>query len=143
MGGGVWQGNYDGTYTQLDDNYFVPATGYSYLDLYLMGLISPTEVPDFFILRNMKLVGHDSNEHPIYKADRTKITIQDVIAVERPRLPMVDHAQKNFNTGMVVVVEHGKTPSAELIARINGIWERWMDYWTTTTGNRSTMATNP
>jgi hypothetical protein len=143
MGGGVWQDNFDGTYTQLDDNYYVPATGYSYLDLYLMGLISPAEVPDFFILRNLVPAGHDSNGHPIFKADRTKITIQDVIAVEGPRLPDVDHAQKNFNTGMVMVVEHGKTPSPELIERTNGIREQWMDYWATSTGHRSTMTTNP
>jgi len=50
MGGGVWQDNLDGTYTQLDDDYYVPATGWSYLDLYLMGLATPAEVPDFFIL---------------------------------------------------------------------------------------------
>jgi len=36
MGGGVWLDNFDGTYAQLDD-YYAPATGYSYLDLYLMG----------------------------------------------------------------------------------------------------------
>jgi hypothetical protein len=143
MGGGVWQDNFDGTFTQLDDNYYVPATGWSYLDLYLMGLIAPSEVPDFFILRNLVPAGHDANGHPIFKADRTKVTIQDVIAAEGPRLPDVDHSQKNFNTGFVVVVEHGKTPSAELIERTNGIRLRWMDYWTTTTGHRSTMTANP
>jgi len=26
-GGGVWQDNFDGTLTQLDDDYYVPATG--------------------------------------------------------------------------------------------------------------------
>ena len=78
MGGGVWQDNFDGTYTQLDDDYYVPATGYSYLDLYLMGLISAAEVPDFFILRNLTPAGKDANGHPIFKADRTKVTIQDV-----------------------------------------------------------------
>jgi hypothetical protein len=143
MGGGVWQDNFDGTFTQLDDNYYVPATGYSYLDLYLMGMISPSEVPDFFILRNLKPVGHDANGHPIFKADRTKITIQDVIAAEGPRLPSVDHAQKDFNTGMVLVVEHGKTPSPALIESVDGIRVRWMDYWTTVTGHRSTMTANP
>jgi hypothetical protein len=143
MGGGVWQDNYDGTFTQLDDDYYVPATGWSYLDLYLMGFISAAEVPDFFILRNLVPAGRDANGHPIYKADRTKITIQDVIAAEGPRLPGIDKSQKNFNTGMVVVVEHGKTPSPELIERTNGIRERWMDYWTTTTGHRSTMTTSP
>ena len=121
MGGGVWQDNFNGTYTQLDDNYYVPATGYSYLDLYLMGFISASEVPDFFILRNLAPAGKDSNGHPIFKADRTKITIQDVIAAEGLRMPDVDHSQREFNTGMVMVVEHGKTPSPELIERTNGI----------------------
>jgi hypothetical protein len=143
MGGGVWQDNFDGTFTQLDDNYYVPATGYSYLDLYLMGMIAPSEVPDFFILRNLAPQGKDANGHPIFKADRTKITIQDVIAAEGERLPDVDHAQKAFNTGMVMVVEHGKAPSHELIERTDGIRERWMDYWTTVTGHRSTMTTEP
>ncbi len=143
MGGGVWQDNFDGTFTQLDDDYYVPATGYSYLDLYLMGLITPAEVPDFFILRNLVQAGRDANGHPIFKADRTKVTIQDVIAVEGPRLPAVDQSQRKFNTGMVVVVEHGATPSRELIERTNGIREQWMDYWTTATGHRSTMTTQP
>jgi hypothetical protein len=143
MGGGVWQDNYDGTFTQLDDDYYVPATGWSYLDLYLMGLIAPSEVPDFFILRNLVAAGRDANGHPIFKADRTKVTIQDVIAVEGPRLPDVDHSQKAFNTGMVVVVEHGAKPSRELIERTTGIRERWMDYWSTTTGHRSSMTANP
>jgi hypothetical protein len=141
MGGGVWQDNYDGTFTQLDDDYYVPATGWSYLDLYLMGIISPAEVPDFFMLRNLTPSGRDSNGHPIFKADRVKVTIQDVIAAEGPRLPDVDHAQKNFNTGMVVVVEHGTKPSRELIERVNGIKAAWVDYWTTTTGHRSSMTT--
>ncbi len=143
MGGGVWQDNFDGTYTQLDDDYYVPATGYSYLDLYLMGLISAAEVPDFFMLRNLVQVGKDANDHPIFKADRTKVTIQDVIAAEGPRLPDVDHSQKKFNTGIVVVVEHGKIPSPELIERANGIRQQWVNYWVTTTGHRASMTTSP
>jgi hypothetical protein len=143
MGGGVWQDNFDGTYTHLDDDYYVPATGWSYLDLYLMGMIAPSEVPDFFILRNLVAVGRDLNGHPIFKADRTKVSVQDVIAVEGPRMPDVDHAQKKFNTGIVVIVEHGAKPSRELIERANGIRERWIDYWATTTGHRSAMTTSP
>jgi hypothetical protein len=66
-----------------------------------------------------------------------------VMTLEGPRLPDVEHSQKTFNTGMVVVVEHGKNPSKELIERTNGIRLRWMDYWETTTGHRSSMTTNP
>ena len=139
MGGGVWQDNFDGTFTQLDDDYYVPATGFSYLDLYLMGLLSPSEVPDFFILRNPAPAGRDANAHAIVKADRTRVTIQDVIAAEGPRQPDVDHAQKQFNTGMVVMVEHGKTPSRELIERATGIRTAWIDYFATVTGQRASM----
>ena len=139
MGGGVWQDNFDGTFTQLDDDYYVPATGWSYLDLYLMGLISAAEVPDFFMLRNLVPAGKDAQGRPIVKADRVKVTIQDVIAVEGPRLPDVDKAQKQFNTGIVVIVERGKSPSQELIDRANGIRMAWIDYFSTTTGHRASM----
>jgi hypothetical protein len=108
-----------------------------------MGLISPAEVPDFFILRNLVPAGKDANGHHIYKADRTKVTIQDVIANEGPRLPDVYHSQRKFNTGMVVIVEHGQKPSRELIERVNGIRGQWIDYWGITTQHRASMTAAP
>ncbi len=74
--------------------------------------------------------------HPIFKSDRTKVTMQDVIAVEGPRVPDVAHSQRKFNTRIVVIVEHGATPSKELIGRANGIRERWIEYWSLTGGER-------
>ena len=143
MGGGVWQDNFDGTYTQLDDDYYVPATGWSYLDLYLMGLVSAAEVPDFFILRNLVPAGKDTNGHPIFKADRTKVTIQDVIAAEGPRLPGVDKSQREFNTGIVIVIQHGEKPSPELMERAEAIRKQWIHYFSITTGHRASMTANP
>jgi hypothetical protein len=143
LGGGVWEDNFDGTYTQLHDGYFVPATGYSYLDLYLMGLIAAAEVPDFFLLKNLTRVGNDVNGHGIFKAERTKVTIQDVISAEGARSPDVDHSQRKFNTGIVLVVEHGQRPSHALVERGNGIRQQWIQYWETTTGHRASMTTNP
>lgn len=143
MGGGVWQDNFDGTFTQLDDDYYVPATGYSYLDLYLMGLISPAEVPDFFILKNLVPAGKDSHGHAIFKADRIKITIQDVITAEGRREPDVDHSQRNFNTGIVLIVEHGNAPSHDLAERADAVRQRWIDYRDRTTGHRAIMTTDP
>ena len=143
QGGGVWQDNLDGTFTQLRDGYFVPATGYSHLELYLMGLIAADEVPDFFIVRPLVRIGTDANGRPIFKGQRMKITIQDVIAAEGPRLPDVNHSQRHFNTGIVVIVEHGQTPSAELINRANGIRRQWIDYWAVTTGRRASMTVDP
>jgi hypothetical protein len=143
LGGGLWQDNFDGTFTQLRDGYFVPANGYSYLDLYLMGFISAAEVPDFFLLKNLRQAGKDVNGHALFKAERTKVTIQDVIAAEGPRSPDVDHSQRSFNTGIVVVVEHGQSPSRELLERANGIRQQWIQYWETATGHRASMTANP
>ena len=143
MGGGVWQDNFDGSYTELRDFFFVPATGYSYLDLYLMGLISAAEVPDFFVLQNLTRVGKDVNGHAIFNAERTKVTIEYVIAAAGPRLPDVDHSQRKFNTGIVIVVERGQRPSHELTEQANGIRQQWIQYWETTTGRRASMTASP
>jgi len=143
-GGSVWQDDFDGTFTQLRDGYmFVPASGYSYLDLYLMGLIAPAEVPDFFILSQLARSGTDGNGRPIFKAARTKVTIQDVIDAVGPRVPDVSHSQRHFNTGIAVIVEHRRRPSAELLDRADGIRRQWIDYWATTTGHRASMTVNP
>jgi hypothetical protein len=58
---------------------------------------------------------------------------------EGPREPDVGHAQKHFNTGFVVMVEHGKMPSRELIERTSGIRGAWIDYFATVTGRRASM----
>ncbi|HET6179920.1 MAG TPA: hypothetical protein VFE61_23565 [Candidatus Sulfotelmatobacter sp.] len=88
-------------------------------------------------------IGKDANGHSVFTAERTRLTIEDVIAAEGPRLPDVDHSQRKFNTGIVVVVEHGHRPSAELIERANGIRQQWVDYWERTTGHRASMTANP
>jgi hypothetical protein len=108
-----------------------------------MGLISAAEVPDFFLLKNLVPAGRDGGGHPIFKADRTKVTIADVIALEGPRLPDVDHSQWDFNTGIVVVVEHGHSPTRNLTERADGIRRRWIDYWGTATGHRASMTATP
>jgi len=109
----------------------------------LMGLICAAEVPDFFILKDLVRTGKDANGQPVFTAARTKVTIQDVIAAQGPRLPDVAQSQRKFNTGIVVVVEHGQSPSHELIERANGIRRQWIEYWETATGRRASMTADP
>ena len=62
----------------------------------------------------------------------------------KSELLSIEHSQKNFNTGVVaVVVLHGAAPSRELIEPANGIRLAWIDFWSTTTGRRSTMTASP
>jgi hypothetical protein len=143
LGGGAWQANGDGTYTRLHDGFLTPATGYSYLDLYLMGFLSPAEVPDFFLLRNLKRAATDAEGRPVFEADRTNVTIRDVIAASGPRVPDAAHSQRTFNTGIVVIVEHGHRPSRALMERAGGIGRQWVYYWDRVTGHRASMTTSP
>src|SRR5690348_3874165 len=140
MGGSTWKDNGDGTYTQLDRDYYSPAKGYSWLGLYLMGFAKPEEVPPFFILRNLHRTGRtDADGHPIYTGDKTVITIQDVIAAMGPREPDFAHSQKKFNTAFVVMTLPGQQPTEKLISAANNIAEHWIAYWSKTTGGRSEM----
>lgn len=144
MGGSTWKENEDGTFTQLDRDYYSPAKGWSWLALYLMGLARPDEVPPFFILRNLERTGReDADGHPIYTGEKTVITINDVIAAMGPRVPTFDHAQKEFNTAMVIMTMPGKPPTQELVSAANDISERWIAYWSKTTGGRSVMTVAP
>ena len=73
---------------------------YSPLELYLMGLIPPDEVPPMHILTNpdFSRAGH------ITSASVRTITIQDVIAAEGGvRSPDVAESQKAFNLAYVVI----------------------------------------
>jgi len=143
FGGAAWAENPDGTFTQAREGYFVPASGYSPLDLYLMGLMSAAEVPDFFLLDNLVQIGSDATGRPVFKADKQTITIRDVIAAEGPRLPETDRSQRAFNTGIVVMVEPGRRPSAALLRQAEGIRRQWIDYWGTVTGHRASMTADP
>ena len=53
MGGAIWLDNGDGTFTRQRDNDPI-AEGLSALDLYVMGMISPSEVPETFLLRDVQ-----------------------------------------------------------------------------------------
>lgn len=77
------------------------------------------------------------------KVDRTKVTIQDVIAAEGERSPGIDKSQGRFDTGMVMVVQQGAKLSSELIERTTGIHKQWIDYFSVATGRRASMTADP
>ena len=94
MGGANWKDNGDGTFTQLASGTMNPASGFSYLELYLMGFLPASKVPDFFILRNQQNVGRTPEGQNIVKAEKVTITIQDVIAHNGPRVPSFENSPK-------------------------------------------------
>ena len=120
-----------------------PASGFSYLELYLMGFLPASKVPDFFILRNQQNAGRTPEGQTIVKAEKVTITIQDVIAHNGPRVPSFENSPKALNTAIVAVTLHGRQPSRAMLTQLEGIGAAWIGYWSKVTGGVSTMSTSP
>lgn len=134
MGGNIWQDNGDDSFNQLAEP---GGPGYSYLDLYLMGLLAEQDVPDFFVIENLVSSGET------WTGNRVSLTIADYIAENGPRLPAFGDSQKEFNIGFAGIVQNGELPSSMMIERLAGIREVWQDYWPIATGGVSTMTSEP
>jgi hypothetical protein len=141
MGGVNWKDNGDGTFTQLANGTMNPASGFSYLELYLMGFLPASGVPDFFILRNQRSVGRTPEGQNIVAAEKVPITIRDVVAHNGPRVPSFEDSPKAYNTAMVAVTINGRKPTDAKLAQLEGIRGAWIGYWTKVTGGVSTMST--
>jgi len=142
MGGANWKDNGDGTFTQLASGTMNPASGFSYLELYLMGFLPASKVPPFIVLRNQQNVGRTAEGQTIVKAEKVTITIEDVIKHNGPRVPSFEDSPKAYNTAIVAVTLHGRHPSAAMLNQLEGIAAAWKGYWSRITGGVSTMATN-
>lgn len=71
---------------------------YCNLDLYLMGLLGPLEVGDFYLLSNVSPISGN-----LYSANKKTLTTQNIIWAEGNRVPSVATSQKLIKTGFVVI----------------------------------------
>ncbi|MYA08291.1 MAG: hypothetical protein F4172_10140 [Holophagales bacterium] len=134
MGGRDWRDNGDGTFTPYNG---VWNGGFSWLDLYLMGLADVGEVPDFFILRDPR-----QQSTFRYAGVRENVSIQQVLDVHGLRSPSPAQAQKDFNAGFVYLVEPGTSPERDGLAVHARFRDRVGDYWSHITGGRSRFSAN-
>jgi hypothetical protein len=81
-------------------NFIEPAREFHDFDLYLMGLLSPEETGQHFVFQ-------DQNQQPgngqLLLGPVDLITIDDVIAIEGPRIPAATEAQKDFRIATIVL----------------------------------------
>jgi len=129
MGGRVWRANGDGTFTPYDG---VWNGGFSWLDLYLMGLADAGEVPDFFILRNPR-----QQSGFRYTGERENVSIQQVLDVHGMRSPSAANARKDFNAGFVYLLEPGASADRDGLAVHARFRDQVGGYWSHITGGRS------
>ncbi len=112
MGGGHFTDNHNGTFSTADYGPY----GYSWLDLYLMGLASPSEVgPFFYVADSVPELGgaYYAPENETFSGRRVEVTLQQIIDATGVRRPAYPATQRDFKVIFVLVTEPGREPTPE------------------------------
>jgi hypothetical protein len=96
-----------------------------------MGLITPEEVPDTFLIANAQ----DRTNQEVW-GEKVPVRIQDVIAAEGPRDPGVSESQKDFTVALYLLHEDNRQPYADKIKQAEGIEKSLIEYYRVATGGR-------
>jgi hypothetical protein len=132
MGGYLYEPRADGAFIRRPD--WVPAMGLSALDLYVMGLIPPEEVPDTFLLTNTKETAPD-----VFTGEKVPIRIADIVKASGPRTPPAASSPREFKLGMYLLYD-GRKPRPEKVAQLQAIEKMLSRYFTVATGGRMKLS---
>jgi hypothetical protein len=141
MGGSNFVDHGDGTFSTPDEYGYY---GYSWHDLYLMGLAAPEEVEDWYYIANTDppLGGayYPAPEVTV-SGSRRNVTIDDVVRAMGPRDPGVATSQKRFKVVYVLLSLPGTEASPEAIDELN-VQRKWFErMFKVATGHRGEVDT--
>lgn len=110
MYGNTWRDNGDGTFTSIKARKY-----YSPLDLYLMGFIDKSEVPQMLLIESPDIDPTRSSEVGVTISGTPRyISIDDIIAAEGERIPGPAESQKSFKTAFIFITSPGTFAGYEL-----------------------------
>jgi hypothetical protein len=115
---------------------------YSRLDQYAMGLVSEAEVPPFFYVENPMNVqpSRESDDAPrvgvTFNGTRRDVLIQDIVAINGPRVPAAANAPKVHRQAFVYVVSAGRQTDAGQVDKLDRIRKLWEVFFLQATDGR-------
>ena len=130
MGSNVWVENGNGTFTKTAGTPL--ATGLSALDLYVLGMLSADEVPDTFLLTDVRETG----DRDTVRATKVPVRIEDVVAAMGPRVPSAEESRKEFRLGIYLLHPDDRPPRADLLAHAQALHAAVVDYFARATDGR-------
>ena len=151
LGGNDIQDNGDGSFITL-----APKDIYSPLDLYLMGLLKPEEVPPTFLVTDP----HDLDLPPPYdqetitadqlqsiyslgdvgfRGDRQEVRIEDIISVNGMRIPDAESSQKDFRTAFILLAMGEEGPTSDEIDQVEAVRLYWPPFFHRAANNLATV----
>lgn len=141
MGGNNWVDNGDGTFESLE-----AALRYSALDQYLMGVRSPRDVPDFFLIippsdYTRRMPSSRPEVGIIVPGTAKMITLRQIAEVEGWRTPSYPQAPRHFRQAFILVVPQGETVSATDLEKLDRLRQEWEIFFRIATGGRARLST--
>jgi hypothetical protein len=137
MGGGTFTDRQDGTFVTSP----IGPYGFSWLDLYLMGLASPDEVPPWFYVQNsnppLGLEYWPAGGLTV-SGTRRDVSIAQVIASMGNRLPASSSAQRQFVV-CLVMLSSDPTSAGGAADTIGKIASTFQQRFATATGSRGSV----
>ena len=151
LGGNDIQDNGDGTFTTL-----APKDIYSPLDLYLMGLLKPEDVPPTFLVTDphdldipppydQQVVSADDLQHLYslgdvgFRGDKQEIRIEDIISINGQRIPDAGSSQKDFRTAFILLAMGEEGPTPDEIDKVETVRLYWPPFFHRAAGNLATV----
>ena len=120
---------------------------YSRLDQYAMGLVSASQVPPFFYVDNPMNVsgGREADSAPrvgvTFNGTRRDVLIEDIIAINGPRVPSSANSPRVHRQAFVLVVGQGRSPDNAQIAKVDRIRKAWETFFQQATEGRMQAVT--
>ena len=120
---------------------------YSRLDQYAMGLVSASQVPSFFYVDNPMNVsgGRQADSAPrvgvTFNGTRRDVFIDDVIAINGPRIPAAGDSPRVHRQAFLLVVGQGRSPDNAQIAKVDRIRRAWETFFQQATEGRMQAVT--
>lgn len=132
--------NGDGTFTTQ-----APRASFNPLDLYLMGLIAATKVPDMFYVANPDepdlATSLPASPGMTFIGNRVDVTMEQILASLGKRKPSVGEAPTQFNVAFILLAKKGSRAKNSSIDRVNQFASRIPQLFASSTGGRATLHT--
>lgn len=140
MGGSRFAVNANGTFTSAPAG----AAGYSWTDLYLMGLATPAEVAPWFYIRDSNPRLGDAYDPPpqtTVSGTKVDVSIQQVIDALGPRVPAMEQAPRKFKVYFILLTEPGRAPTDAEVAALDAHRRLFEETFKKATGGRGEVVT--
>ena len=115
---------------------------YSMLDQYAMGLVSDSQVPDFFYVESAVNVQppREATDDPdvgvTFNGTKRVVRVEDIIAAMGRRSPTSSNSPRVHRQAFVYVVANGTTLDNAQVSKLDGIRRAWVDFFNQATGKR-------